>query len=311
MSGSERRFPRSLIEFQDRFATEGACAEYLFERRWPEGFVCPGCGGGRAWLLKTKAFTYECADCSRQTSVTAGTIMHASKLPLTVWFWAAFLMATHSNGISALQLQNQLALGSYRTAWMLCAKLRRAMVNPEREPLSGLVEADETIIPFRTKNDPIVVPAGRSGVGKMLVAGAVEIDGGKPRRARLKVIEGFGKSELHAFVLGAVAPQTRLVTDHRPSYQGIPPVRHNAITLGPMAAHVALPWIHRLFSNLKRWGLGVYHGLRKPTCSTTWMSSSSASIGAGHGMLPSIPYSAAAPALLRLLTMSRSAKPPS
>ena len=119
VSGSERRFPRSLIEFRDRFATESACAQYLFERRWPEGFVCPGCGGGRAWLLQTKAFTFECADCGRQTSVTAGTIMHASKLPLTIWFWAAFLMATHSNGISALQLQNQLGLGSYRTAWML------------------------------------------------------------------------------------------------------------------------------------------------------------------------------------------------
>ena len=261
--GAESRFPRSLIEFQSRFATESACAQYLFERRWPEGFVCPGCGGGRAWLLKTKAFTYECADCGRQTSVTAGTIMHASKLPLTIWFWAAFLMATHSNGISALQLQNQLGLGSYRTAWMLCAKLRRAMVNPVREPLSGLVEADETMIPFRTKNDPVVVPGGRSGVGKMLVAGAVEIDGGKPRRARLKVIEGFGKPELHAFVLGAVAPQTWLVTDDWPSYQDPPGVRHNPITLGPMAAHVALPWIHRLFSNLKRWGLGVYHGLRK------------------------------------------------
>ena len=261
--GSERRFPRSLIEFQGRFATESACAAYLFEHRWPDGFVCPGCGEGRASLLKSKAFTYECADCSRQTSVTAGTIMHASKLPLTIWFWAAFLMATHSNGSSALQLQNQLGLGSYRTAWMLCAKLRRAMVKPGREPLGGLVEADETIIPFRTKNDPVVVPAGRSGVGKMLVAGAVEIDGGKPRRARLKVIEGFGKPELHAFVLGAVAPHTQLVTDDWPSYQDIPAVRHNAITLGPMAAHIALPWIHRLFSNLKRWGLGVYHGLRK------------------------------------------------
>jgi hypothetical protein len=176
MSGSGGRFPRSLIEFQGRFATESACAEYLFERRWPEGFVCPGCGDGRAWLLKTKAFTYECAACGRQTSVTAGTIMHASKLPLTTWFWAAFLMATHSNGISALQLQSQLGLGSYRTAWMLCAKLRRAMVNPEREPLSGVVEADETIIPFRTQEDPIVLPAGRSRVGKMLVAGAVEVD---------------------------------------------------------------------------------------------------------------------------------------
>ena len=126
MSGSERGFPRSLIEFQGRFARESACAQYLFERRWPQGFVCPGCGGGRAWLLKTKAFTYECADCGRQTSVTAGTIMHASKPPLTIWFWAAFLMATHSNGISALQLQRQLGLGSYKSAWLLCAKLRRS-----------------------------------------------------------------------------------------------------------------------------------------------------------------------------------------
>jgi ISXO2-like transposase domain/Transposase zinc-ribbon domain len=263
MSGSESRFPKTLIEFQDRFATEEACAKYLCERRWPDGFVCPGCGDGRAWLLQAKAFTYECATCGRQTSVTAGTIMHASKLALTTWFWAAFLMATHSNGISALQLQSQLGLGSYRTAWMLSAKLRRAMVDPAREPLCGVVEADETIIPFRPKEDPIVVPAGRSRVGKMLVAGAVEVDGGVPRRARLKVIDSFGKDEIHAFVLGAVAPQTRLVTDDWPSYQGIAEIKHKAITLGPMAAHVVLPWTHRLFSNLKRWGLGVYHGLRR------------------------------------------------
>jgi hypothetical protein len=101
---------------------------------------------------------------------------------------------------------------------MLCAKLRRAMVNPQREPLCGVVEADETIIPFRTKGDPIVLPAGRSGVGKMLVAGAVEVDGGMPRPARLKVIERFGKDESHTFVLSVVAPNTTLVTDDWPSY---------------------------------------------------------------------------------------------
>src|SRR6201998_1232846 len=116
MSGCEGRFPRSLIEFQGRFATEAACAKYLSARRWPEGFVFPGCGGGRAWALKTKPFTYQCAACGRQTSVTAGTIMHASKLPLTAWFWAAFLMARPSNGISALQLQSHVGLGSYRAA---------------------------------------------------------------------------------------------------------------------------------------------------------------------------------------------------
>src|SRR5438067_9627860 len=108
-------FPRSLIEFQQRFGDEAACAQYLAAARWPDGFVCPGCGGGKAWRLQTKAWTYECTHCARQTSVTAGTIMHHSKLPLTAWFWAAYLMATHSNGISALQLQRQLAFGSYKT----------------------------------------------------------------------------------------------------------------------------------------------------------------------------------------------------
>src|SRR5205085_9816727 len=171
-----------------RFARESACAQYLFERRWPQGFVCPGCGGGRAWLLKTKVFTYECADCGRQTSVTAGTIMHASKLPLTLWFWAAYLMATHSNGISALQLQRQLGLGSYKSAWLLCAKLRRSKVASDRSPLAGLVEVDETEIVCRSKNDPLTGGGGRSHQGKMLMVGAVEVADGRagPGRIRLQ-----------------------------------------------------------------------------------------------------------------------------
>ena len=122
--------PRSLIAFQRQFPDEAACAAWLVAARWPEGFVCPGCGGRRAWALATKAWTFECAGCGRQTSVTAGTVLHGSKLPLTVWFWAAYLMATHSNGISALQLQRQLGLGSYKSAWLLCAKLRRAPPTP-------------------------------------------------------------------------------------------------------------------------------------------------------------------------------------
>ena len=129
-------FPRSLIEFQQRFSNEAACVEYLFAARWPQGFRCPGCCNGKAWQLQIKPWTWECAGCGKQTSVTAGTIMHHSKLPLTTWFWATYLMATHSNGISALQLQRQLALGSYKTAWLMCAKLRRSMLTPDRSPLA-------------------------------------------------------------------------------------------------------------------------------------------------------------------------------
>ena len=107
--------------------------------------------------------------------MTAGTILHASKLPLTVWFWAAYLMATHSNGISALQLQKQLGIGSYRSAWLLAHKLRASMVDPERNSLSGLVEIDEASLPFRTKDDPPTGGQGRSHDGKMLIVGAIEL----------------------------------------------------------------------------------------------------------------------------------------
>ena len=222
--------------------------------------------------------------------------MHASKLPLTMWFWAAFLMATHSNGISALQLQSQLGLGSYRTAWMLCAKLRRAMVNPEREPLCGIVEADETIIPFRTTADPIVLPAGRSAVGKMLVAGAVEVDRGTPRRARLKVIESFGKQEIHAFVLGAVAPQTTLVTDDWPSYQDIPGSRTKRSRSARWRRTSSCPGPIACSQTSSAGASASTTDCAEPTSSTTSTSSCSASIGAGPGMQHSIRCSASVPA---------------
>lgn len=204
-------FPRSLIEFQKRFSDEAECAAYLREARWPDGFVCPACGGVRGWGLATKAWTHECAACHKQTSVTAGTVMHGSKLPMTVWFWAAYLMATHSNGISALQLQKQLGLGSYRTAWMLCAKLRRAMVAPGRDPLSGLVEVDETNLPCRSRNEPLGGGGGRSHQGKILIAGAIEVGAVEvqekgPGRIRLSVIEDFSADSLHGFLRAAVAP---------------------------------------------------------------------------------------------------------
>ncbi len=146
-------FPRSLIAFQSRFANEAACVRYRFAARWPAGFVCPTCGGGKAWQLHTKLWPWECAARGKQTSVTAGTLMHHSKLPLTLWFWAAYLMATHFNGIPARQ--RQLALGSCKTACLICAKLRRGMVVPDRNPLAGLVEIDETEIPCRSKHEPL------------------------------------------------------------------------------------------------------------------------------------------------------------
>ena len=256
-------FPTSLVDFQRRYPDEAACAAWLFTARWPAGFRCPACAHEKGWPHGGKPFTFECAACGKQTSVTAGTIMHGSKLPLTAWFWAAWLMATHSNGISALQLRNQLGLGSYKSAWLLCAKLRRAMVAPGRLPLAGLAEVDETEIPLRTKDDPVARGGGRSHQGKMLVAGAVEVADGGPGRIRLAEITDFSAPSLHGFIAANVAPGTTIRTDGWSGYPGAPDVAHDPHVIGPMAAHVALPWIHRVFSNLKTWALGVYHGLRK------------------------------------------------
>lgn len=262
-------FPRSLREFQHQFPNDAACAEYLAFARWPDGFHCPACGKTKAWRLACRpVLTFACAACKKETSVTAGTIMHRSHLALTVWFWAAFLMATHSNGMSASQLKSELGLGSYKTAWLLAMKLRHAMVAPGRSPLCGLVEVDETGIPFRTKDDPPAGGQGRSHDGKMLVAGAVEIKSGEKEkltlgRVRLAVIADYRADTLHAFIKNSIAPGSTTKTDGLSSYLGVPEVSHEPHVVGPMAAHIIMPAIHRVFSNLKTWGLGVYHGLRR------------------------------------------------
>src|ERR1700693_1601701 len=275
MTGQPMARARSLTEFQRAFPDEASCAAFLFERRWPGGFVCPVCGKGRAAALKSRAYTYECSECGRQTSITAGTALHRTKLPLTAWFWAAHLMSTHSNGMSARQLEDQLGV-TYKTAWLLTQKLRRSMVDPNRAPLEGVVEVDQAEIPFRA-GDAFFEPGN---AGKILIIGAVEvIDRGtnqaKPRRKhakyldtrsgrlRLAVIADNSAASIAAFVRANVKPGTTLLTDGHASYPGLSGYRQDPRVVGTMAGHVVLPWSHRAFSLLKRWALGTYHGLRR------------------------------------------------
>jgi len=141
--------------------------------------------------------------------------------------------------------------------------LRRAMVAADRNPLAGIVEVDETTIPYRTGNDPVAGGGGRSSDGKMLIAGAVEVVGNAPGRVRLAAIPDFSATSLHAFVKANVAPGAIARTDGWSGYAGLADVGHDPHTIGTMAAHIVLPWAHRIFANLKRWALGVYHGLRR------------------------------------------------
>ena len=135
-------FPLTILEFQQRFGSEEACRAYVFASRWPERFVCPGCGG-RDGGGETRRHLWICTGCGRQSSVTAGTVMHGTRLPLRTWFWAADLVSTFHPGISAKQLQRQLGIGCHETAWAMLHKLRGAMVAPERELLRDEVEIDE------------------------------------------------------------------------------------------------------------------------------------------------------------------------
>ena len=266
---------RSLAEFQKEFSDEASCAAFLFKQRWPDGFVCPVCGKRRMAALKSRPRLYECLDCGRQTSITAGTAMHRSRLPLTAWFWAAHLMTTHSNGMSARQLEDQLGV-TYKTAWLLTQKLRRSMVDPDREPLEGVVEVDQAEIPFR-EGDAFFEPGN---AGKILVIGAVEVidrdtNQAKPRRKhakyldtrsgriRLAMIADNSAASIEAFVKANVKRGATLLTDGHASYPGLTGYRHDPRIVGKMAAHVVLPWIHRAFSLMKRWSLGTYHGLRR------------------------------------------------
>jgi len=272
---------RTLGEFQKEFRDETRCATFLFAQRWPEGFICPGCGERRAVALKSRPRLYECLDCGRQTSLTAGTVMHRSKLPLTTWFWAAHLMATHSNGMSARQLEDQLGV-TYKTAWLLTQKLRRSTVDPDRDLLEGVVEVDQTEIPFRV-GDAFFKPGN---AGKIRVAGAVEIidrETGRPRprrkggkyldtrsgRLRLAVIEDNSARSLEAFVRANVKPGATLLTDGHASYPGLRgDYRHDPRVVGKMAANIVLPWTHRAFALMQRWALGTYHGLRRKHITT-------------------------------------------
>jgi len=187
-------------------------------------------------------------------------VLHRSHLGLRTWFLAAWLVATHRNGMSARQLWLQLGLGSYKTAWLLLRKLRHAMVDPGREPLAGLVEVDETSIPFRGEGEP--VRPGRSHEGRLLIAGAVEIVGKGPGRVRLAVIVDYSAESLGGFVAGNVAGGSTVVSDGWSGYRHLKDVRHDPRVVGETPAHLVLPWVHRVFANAKRWAMGVYHGLR-------------------------------------------------
>ena len=255
-------FPRTLREFRRQFSSDAACLEYLAQSRWPEGFICPKCGGKKYWVIK-EPFGYECGGCGRRTSPMAGTAMHRSHVGIQEWFWAAYLVTTHTPGFSAKQLERQIGC-QYKTAWFVLHRLRRAMVNDARSRLSGSVEADETIVggPVRGKRGRAVTDL----TTKTLVFGAVEVIGytdkhmesaGKAGRIRLATAAKADEELIGQFLMQNVEEGSMIQTDGWRGYSktALSKYRHRQ-NPGMRASH-----IHRAFGNLKTWLNGTHHGV--------------------------------------------------
>ena len=243
-----------LLTLMDKYNCDDKCREVLEDLRWPAGPTCLRCGVIGVPELPVGGI-YQCASCRYQFSVTAGTIMHDTHLPLRKWFLAIYLMCVSKKGISANQMKKMLRIGSYRTAWHLCHRIREAMGNDRLggPTLLGVVEVDETMVGGKGRE------AGRAN--KIYVAGAIERGG----KVRLKRVPNGRRHTLHGFIAETVRDEAEAIyTDELKSYLGIADddTRHETVN------HSAEQWvvgdvhtnsIEGVWSLFKRSIVGSFH----------------------------------------------------
>jgi len=277
--GTADKFPESLPDFQEMFPDDNACALYLESIHWRDGFVCPRCNNTAVPTRIAKPGVLRCKACKRDISLLAGTVMERTHMPLSTWFWAAFLVASLTPGMSAVQLQRQLGIKSYETAFQILHKLRSSMaVTSGRIGIKTHVEVDETWVGGRTRGQ------GKGIHDQIAVIGAVEVkqrvtkpereDGkGKQRRGgryagrlRLAVIQDRTAKSCAGFVESVVDPATEMVVTD--AWQGYAPLarmgyQHLACPErgDPDVAEDYLPILHLIFSDLKARLNGVHHGV--------------------------------------------------
>lgn len=247
-------YPSTYQDLLAWFPDDSACLDYLSRLRWPDGFVCPACTSTDFW--RTGAGLWMCRHCARRTSVTAGTIFHRTRTPLSTWFAAIWFVTSQKNGISAQGLQRVLGFKSYETAWAWMHKLRRAMVRPERERLRGIVEVDETYVGG--------VSVGRLGGSSEKVPVMVAVEkpgpGRKMGRIRLEVTARPGSLELVQFAQRMVEPGSTIRTDGARMLRRLGDLGYtHEYTNGYTAKDKTevLPGVHLAASLLKRWLTGT------------------------------------------------------
>ena len=248
-------YPRTLLELERRFAEEEACRDYLFKLRWPEGFNCPRCHGTKAWKMNRGLWL--CSGCRRQVSVTAGTIFQDRRYPLMLWFRAIWQITSQKYGASALGLMRVMGFGSYQTAWAWLHKLRRAMVRPGRDRLSGIIDVDETYVGGERSGK-----RGRGAAGKTLVLIAAQQDGSRIGRIRLVRVPDASSQSLEHAIQQSIEPNSQVRTDGWVGYQGLAALKYDhpvVVTTAELGENL-LPNCHLVASLLKRWLLGTHQG---------------------------------------------------
>jgi transposase-like protein len=249
-----QEYPANLMGFDAVFHSEEACREYLAKIRWPDGFRCPQCNHAKAWITARKL--YHCASCGHDASLTAGTVFQDTHKPLMMWFRAMWFVTRQKTGVSAMNLQQELGLGSYGTAWTWLHKLRRAMVCPGRDLLSGSIDVDESY--WGSEEEGMI---GRQTEAKALIAVAVESTGGKIGRIRMKRIPDASSKSLHGFIAEMIEPNRVIYTDGWSGYSGLKGYTHHRLIQRKKATEEdLLPRVHQVISLLKRWLLGTHQG---------------------------------------------------
>ncbi len=250
----------TIMEFQERFSTEEACREYLFEKRWPNGFVCPKCGSvGEPFQIISRNL-YQCKHCNHQASVTAGTIMDKTKTPLRKWFMAIYLISSDKRGCSALRLKKELAI-AYDTAWTISHKIRNAMKErDENYQLCGLIEMDEGFFGSPSKG------AGKRGRGTdktPVVVGLSLGEKGEPEFIKAQVLETVDGKSLSEFAAVTIEQGATINSDGLPSYTELSRkgFEHQSMVYDPINNPDHLKWLHVVVSNLKAFLNGTYHGV--------------------------------------------------
>jgi hypothetical protein len=264
----------SIPEFLTHFGTEAQCAEAIRRSRWPDGFRCPRCAGAQHYVVGHGARKlFQCGACRHQTSLTAGTLMEHTKLPLTTWFLAIHLISQAKTGISALALKRDLGV-SYPTAWLLHHKINTAMAHQEAaHRLDGFVQLDDAYLGGERSGGKV----GRGSENKVPFVAAVSLNAaGQPMRLKLDLVKGFTCESISRWAKASLLPATVVTSDGLACFAAVTDAGcvHSPRVVGALKPR-HLPefkWINTMLGNLKTTLAGAFKALKFRKYAQTYLA---------------------------------------